>query len=415
MTFSQIVDECTKMVTLVTFESIIDVFKNNDGIVFSPLKNPVRVSRNNLQQFDKIVDNIWANKKESVYYWTKKTVQRYLLDVLREIHFNGISCAKQNEKLKARWEELFQGKRINYNIVFPLYGVIVDNVTQISSFTAYNATDYKEFIEKDIMSKENILTFVSFDEDENYLVFSIKAREADRAIELAKPYFELFEYIAKFWIPDSLNLSVGIFRYKKWYTEKGFAISENDVSASFDSRGAIKNVNISALVSPSIMKQNWEIMTRYINGQTTEIENRIINAIRWVGMANSDESNVTKHVQYTFALEALLTYKPDKEIIVPSISHLLAESAAFIIGENADPDQITKSELRKKMFHEVKKVYSSRSKVVHGNDMQITDHEVTRVFKLVYMLIFSFLQNNELMKLNSMNELAQWIEEKRFA
>ena len=415
MNFSQIVDECNKLGALIDFESVIDAFKNTEGIIFSPLKNPIRVSRDNLQQFDKIVDNIWANKKEAVYYWTKKTVQRYLLDVIREIHCNGISCAKRNEKLKARWEELSQRKMVSYNVVFPLYGVIVDNVTQISSFTAYNATDYKKFIEKDIMPKENILAFVSFDEDANYLVFSITASEADRAIDLARPYFELFEYVAKFWIRDSRDLSVGVFRYKKWHTEKGFAISENYVSASFNSKGAIKNVNISALVSPSIMKQIWKMMTRYINNQTTEIENRIINAIRWVGMANSDDSNVTKHVQYTFALEALLTYKPDKEIIVPSISHLLAESAAFIIGENADPDQITKSELRKKMFHEVKKMYGSRSKVVHGNDMQITDHEVTRVFKLVYMLIFSFLQNNELMKLNNMNELAQWIEEKRFS
>ena len=419
MNYLKVVEECKKltdMATFATFDSfkvIHEEMRKTGGTIFN-IFNPVGISGDNLQEFDKIVDNIWLNKDKSTYYLSRNTVKNYCLDVIQEIHVNGEDSTKNNAELRTRWEELLKKEMKNYTVIFPIYGVTFDKVTPISLFTAYNFADFKTFIEN-LIPSEKILCDELLKNETNYLVFQTEAKDSGRAMEIARPYFELFEYISKFWIDDSLNLSVGIFKYKKLEIKAGLAITQNSVSASFDEKGAYKDINISVLTKSPTMSRIWEIMTKYIQGRTTEIETRLINAIRWVGMANSDDSNVTKHVQYVFAIEALLSHKPADEIITPSISHKLAESAAFIIGEIADIKTTSKKDFRAKIFHEVKHIYSTRSKVAHGNDKNVNVHEITRAHKLINNLICAILQNDTILKFNSMNKLDTWIENLKFS
>ena len=419
MNYEKVVDECKKLETLTIFSTLDksselhEQIVKKGGVIFDIL-NPIGVTGENLQQFDKIIDGIWLNNDKSVYYLSRNTIKKYCIDVMRQIHHTDENDTKNHIELKTRWEKLLKKELTDYDVVFPLYGVTIDKITPIGLFTAYNANDYKNFVKSKGITEE-ILRETLFKEGANYLMLQIQAKDFSRAIELARPYFELFEYIAKFWLNNSLNFDIGIFEYKKWKIAKGLAFSNENVSAAFNETGSYKDVNILTLTNTPIMSRIWDIMQKHIQGKATQLELNLINAIRWVGMANNDDSNVTKHVQYVFALEALLTHRKKNELITPGIAHQLAESAAFIIGETANTKITTKKDLRKKVFHEVKLVYDIRSKIAHGNDSTVNAHEIIRARKIIYSLILAILQNENILKFQSMDEFDKWISDLRFS
>lgn len=413
MKYLNVIEQCVKLTALATFNSYKnlhdELIKTGQGTIFSSF-HPVGVFGDNLQQFDEIIDSIWLSDK----YTSRSTIERYCIDAIQAIHIDGETNTKNNADLRDRWEKIIKKEMTSYDVVFPLYGVTIDKITQISLFTAYNADDYKNFVKNKVFAEE-FLREPLFENGANYLVLQIKAKDSGRATELARPYFELFEYIAKFWLNNSRNFDIGIFKYKKWKIEKGLAISEGNFSASFNESGSYEDINISALTNSPAMFRIWDITTKYIQGKSTQIENHLINAIRWVGMANNEDSNVTKHLQYVFALEALLSHRKRKEIITPGIAHQLAEFTAFIIGENVNTEIITKKELRKKVFHEVKKIYDTRSQIAHGNDKNVNKHDINRARKIIYSLIFAILQNDSILKFKNMDELDEWIEDLKFS
>ena len=213
----------------------------------------------------------------------------------------------------------------------------------------------KFFTENSFESENHLQSHFEKQEKSNYLTLEVESKSPDRTIELARKNFELFECIAKF----------------------------------------------------------WDMVTRYLKGKTTEIENGVVNAVRWVGIANSNDSDVTRYVQYIFALEALLA-KPKEEIITPSIAYRLAEWAAFIIGETAKTTGMDKKDFRKKIFHDVKNFYSSRSKIAHGNDHKINKADLNKARNLIYNLIISVMDSEEILKFKRTKELSLWIENLKF-
>lgn len=419
MNYSKIVDECKKLEALAVFLTVDKLHElhkeivTKGGVIFDILV-PVGVTGENVQQFDKIIDSIWLNNDKSVYYLSRNTIKKYCIDVMKKIHCVGENDTKNNTELKTRWENLLRKEMTDYEVIFPLYGVTIDQTTPIGLFTAYNTDDYMSFI-KDKNLGEEIMREPLFGDSANYLTLQIKAKDSGRAVELARPYFELFEYIVKFWLNNSKNFDVGIFKYKKWKMESGLAISKEGISASFNESGAYKNLNIAVLIKTPILSRIWAIMTKYIQGNANQIENHLINAIRWVGMANNDDSNLTKHVQYTFALEALLSHRNKKELISPGIAYQLAEVTAFIIGETVNLDITTKKELRKKVFHEVKDMYDIRSQIAHGNDVHVSEHDIIRARRIIYSLISAILQNENIQKFKSLEEVRKWIEDLKFS
>ena len=156
MNYLKVVEECKQLTLLATFapfEKLYEEMKKTGGIIFN---NSIGISGSNLQKFDKIVDSIWLNKDESVYYLARNTINQYCLDVIQEIHANGEDSAKSNGELNTRWEELIQKEMTSYYVVFPLYGVTIDKVTPISLFTAYNADDYKIWIGNEFPTEKNL-------------------------------------------------------------------------------------------------------------------------------------------------------------------------------------------------------------------------------------------------------------------
>ena len=126
MNYVKVVEECKKLTDMATFEnfkSLHEEMRKTGGTIFN-FFNPIGISGDNLQEFDKIIDGIWLNNDKSTYYLSRDTIKNYCIDVIREIHDNDEDSTKKNDKLRARWEELLKKEMKTYTIVFPLYGAV---------------------------------------------------------------------------------------------------------------------------------------------------------------------------------------------------------------------------------------------------------------------------------------------------
>ena len=419
MEYEKVVEECKKIIPYITWGNLEKEERYKDRLTFG-FENPLNFLGENIFKFDSLIEAIWKHKDKSIYYLSRNDIEKFVIQILREIKNTDKLTVVNNKGLKDQWNELLSRKMQSYYVAFPIYGIIVPKITKLGAFTAFNSSDYKKFIiENNSIAGKHILQFLFIKDNLNYLVLSIKSRDTQRAIEVAKPHFELFEYAAKFWLQGDKHFDIGIFNYNAFHSEEGHAFKEklsdtDGFASSSKSKGAFQPINIQDLAYPQI-QFFWDILSRYINGTTTEIENRLINAIRWVGMANNDNSEITQYVQYVFAIEALLSHRPAGEMIVPSISFQLAEYAAFIVGENANEKVISKQELRLKIFKDVKEIYSNRSKIVHGNDTTMNKILLVNAREFIYKLIYSIMNNKKILQFTSMNELSNWINELKFA
>ena len=420
MKYETVFEKCKKIFPYITWGAIERKNLGKECLTFGYTK-PLNFLGENILKFESCVDAIWKHKDSPAYYLVRKDIENFVIKILWEIRDTSEIITKNNMNLRNQWDDLLNKPIQDYKVVFPIYGLVISKATQLGMFSAYNSSDYRKFIAEHVnIAAEQIANLSLVKDDLNYLVlFPVKAKDIQRAIELAKPHFKLFEYVAKFWIYDNDNFDIGIFNYNEWRSENGYAFkapaSETDESfaSSLKSKGAFQKINVEDLTSPSLVLL-WEIVSKYINGCTTELENRLINAIRWIGIANSNDSEVTKYVQYVFALESLLAYNPKNEFITPSISAQLAEYAAFIVGEKANESTISKQELRKKIFKDVKKMYANRSKIVHGNDSSMDKSVISDARELIYVIINSVMCNKKILQMSSMTELSQWIEDLKF-
>ena len=384
-------------------------------------ENELNVFGENIQEFDKKVDEIYKNK--ILNQFSKKEIENFIVKVLVSLHFTDKSTTKADNELRTTWENLLNREDIAYDVFTPIYGVEIDKITKIGNFTAYNYADFKNLMENNSASPEDALPSI-FDEEAgnefNYLKISVNAKSAQRATELAKPQFELFECVAKFLTSGMFGFSdsvdIGIFNYKKLNSHRISVVTQNGlVSKTTSFQGASTSVSISHLYQFPIFRKIWEILKKNIEKKSTEFENRLVNAIRWVSMAHSENSDAVRCVQYVFALESLLANNPKRDFITPSVAYQLAEYSAFIVGENITNNKIPKAEIRKRIFDDVKKMYSLRSSIVHGNGKDTAKEDLRLARNLIYQIIFAVVQNKSILSFTSMKELSDWIKELKFS
>lgn len=384
-------------------------------------ENELNVYGEDIQKFDKKIDEICKNKIFNQF--SRREIENFIVKVIVSLHFTDEPTTKANDELKTQWENLLNREEITYDVFTPLYGVEINEITKIGNFTAYNYADFTNLMKNRSTSPEDVPSSIfdaEADNKFNYLKISVNAKSAQRATELAKPQFELFGCVAKFltsWMFGfSDNMDVGIFNYKKLNSHRISVFTQNGLiykTTSF--KGASISVPISRLYQLPIFQNIWEILEKYIEKKSTEFESRLMDAIRWVSMAHSENSDAVRCVQYVFALETLLANNPKKDFITPSIAYQLAEYAAFIVGENVKNSKIPKAEIRKRIFEGVKKMYSARSSIVHGHDKDTAKEDLRRARNLIYQIIFAVVQNKEILGFTSRDNLSKWIEQLKFS
>lgn len=149
----------------------------------------------------------------------------------------------------------------------------------------------------------------------------------------------------------------------------------------------------------------WQYYERYKNGKSTDMEGRIVRAILEAGKSvicqNINDSIVSLSIGY----ESLFTY--DKSALyTPGITANIAERTAFL----CEKECLTRIELSK--F--IKKMYASRSDVVHGKEAETLITHYQRGLRTLHRCIHVLLTRPELTKLKTFDQVTEWIEKKRF-
>ncbi len=72
-------------------------------------------------------------------------------------------------------------------------------------------------------------------------------------------------------------------------------------------------------------------------------------------------------------------------------------------------------ELRQKIFREVKYIYANRSKIVHGGDNDLFEKDIKTARRFIYTLIACVIQNDEILQFNNMENLRDWVNERKFS
>ncbi len=108
----------------------------------------------------------------------------------------------------------------------------------------------------------------------------------------------------------------------------------------------------------------------------SDIEKRLLNAIRWIGAGIHEDLFCDKFLNYAIALECLLLKKSDSK----SKTESLAERCAFLL-DNDDPYH------RYTIYKNVQLLYGIRSDIVHEGRTNI-DEESVKLFEEIAMSVF---------------------------
>lgn len=379
---------------------------NNERIFFQ---------NENIKKSTDIINNILQNK--ALYYFSKQDIIRPIVDTIIDMKDN-----KNEEQLIDKWYEFLSQPTNTYTIMHPIFNINFDNIVAIGPFKLQQKENLSI---KDISYNHKEALFL----DKNYISIKIQAKSANRAKDLSTEYFLLFEDVSRYLLSDYNCYDVYIFSEKTLSFSDYKILSDNNtlLQMEFSVGNSIKPLKITQLSDYD--KKVWSLVTKYYRNKTynetiSPIEQRLLRAIQFIGKANNTHFNANKYILYVFAIECLLSQQ-SSGFITPSISYQIAESCSFIIGENFEkylktpsalpPNIETKKDYRSFLFKKAKKIYSNRSKYVHGNIDGVKSEDLTSVIDLTNRLIYSFFTNEELLKLDNMEQLQEWIQDKRFS
>lgn len=160
-------------------------------------------------------------------------------------------------------------------------------------------------------------------------------------------------------------------------------------------------------------QRQWGLINKLIvkpEGSRSGMENKLLDAIHWLGESTKPDTNRARFVKVGVALEALIGGEPKKDemLQVRGITAMLAERAAFVAGKDLED--------RVKIDHDIREHYGMRSEVVHGVKVNIELCHINGFGILVSDVILAVLEKlNELGdKLSTVEELESWVKTQRY-
>jgi hypothetical protein len=368
-----------------TFDPL-SVDLNEIEIPFKSYGNNLITGLNNVISFDRAIDEIWMYNDNIYLNYTRNRIINDILDILENednIEFEKVNNwldSLLNEDIKDYWiyKEIKGAKLSKGKHVYLGPYLIVDR--QYHKDIIVSNSNYKRDNWESIWrnSSQSLMIGVN-----------IKVKDLDRGYEVANEQFRLFENIVKYLIPDfTKGRELTVVNATEPIIDSSYAlISEgNYKSVKFVDR----TIEFIDLNNPNFY--NSEIGTDYLftiagKKDRTDIENRIIASVEWVGKGLREFDKTKAFIQVMFALEALLNSK-QKEIIEPSVLSKMSENIAFTIGRDGEE--------RLNLDKEFKYLYNIRSDIAHGRDCKMSDGDFTLLISMTKRIISAFLKNKEL-------------------
>ena len=160
------------------------------------------------------------------------------------------------------------------------------------------------------------------------------------------------------------------------------------------------------------MLRNWSaaeiaaLEKIYMKRSPSRMERKVLRALLWLGEATLPADNASKFARLAIAFETAVGGEPsaDDQLREIGITEMLAERTAFLLGRCR--------ETRLSWHQAVKKLYGSRSKVMHGELDPINDDELTRWAFLVWSAVRRIL--GRVSEFRDVEQFARWVRSQRY-
>ncbi|HUF52681.1 MAG TPA: hypothetical protein VMR52_02755 [Dehalococcoidia bacterium] len=144
----------------------------------------------------------------------------------------------------------------------------------------------------------------------------------------------------------------------------------------------------------------------YDNSSRTAVENKVLQALFWLGEATFPSETSAKFAHLSIAFETAVGGEAsgDSYLRDIGITQMLAERTAFLLGTNR--------ESRIGIHKSVAALYGSRSKVMHGETEPISEAELTRWVYVVWQTTRAMLDLSS--NLATVEDFAMWCRKLRY-
>jgi hypothetical protein len=398
--------------------NIINELTDIAEIILRPFDNPrepyksfgLGNSNITFRGFDKVdkyqdgLESIFNSNKEISETWTLKKFETDFVNLIRILKNENRLC--NTADIETLFDKFAKVEIQESEILYELYGAEM-NLPKLAlgDFTIYDfdlsiselTKRFPYLVHQDIYFSNR---------KSKYLVgIKVKARDNDKAVEIANSLCESFENIFSYMIADLKHeRTIGIFNFRGWRTTSIVVCNQN--SMGFQGKNNIVlPVNIADPFFTDPSQGNDKLWTLITKTQKTEIEKRLLNAIEWIGKAVYDFDLSKSLVQFVFAIEGMLQQN-EKTIITPSIVSQLSDWLAFIINDDL--------EQRKKISKYFKDIYQKRSAIAHGAAKTIDIQDLAMALQISKLMIIAFLTHKPFCDIKTMDELNKCMTDLKF-
>lgn len=405
---NQFADTKSIVTSVETLRSVMKTGLNANNLALGPYKafghgpSALVFSGDSTAVLESETEKVWKGNKALFETLTLASVQKALMDC--------ITAGPPNEPIQedivmSIFAELEDLPVTSYKVIAKLHGghfvKIPEHTLGPFRLCVWNASLAEEL-------RINLeTTLLNFQDGQPVVIREVAARESKRAKEIADGHFRAFDNTFSFLIGRKLNTHLSAFGPKYDFVTDRISSSDVETCVMLERKDFIIPVPIDEILEyykPFEFDRIWNL-----HGQATlsEIENRILNAIDWTGRANKDSDTADAFVQYIFAIEALLTHQTKGVLLTPSVGSNIADSCAFIIGE----DETT----RREIVRRVNGLYSRRSAIAHGGSQQISNEDLNEALQMTWDLISRLLLSPKFASFRTMKELTEWIGGRKYS
>ena len=119
-----------------------------------------------------------------------------------------------------------------------------------------------------------------------------------------------------------------------------------------------------------------------------------------------DGNTASAFVKGAIALEVMFS-ESEKGVITPSIMAQIAESCAFLLGNDETPPR--------EIEREVKRLYGIRSAVVHSGKDSVDEDDLNSLIQICRAVITALLSNKDFAEMDTMSRLAGYFRRRKYS
>lgn len=350
-----------------------------------------------------------------------KELEKLVITIVKHIHDDGIEKSKNDCGIAKEWDFFTKGSLKDYEVIRPVWGISFKKGTSeitLGPFCIMKSSEVQGKVNKSSNQSLRQRTDEFLERYPYLIAVHILAKSENRALELATPYFALFDDFFKFLFHDVPSRDGGVYKFANPKLDEAIVLWDNDkIKISGKRSGAHRPISEEWFREYKIINEAFDIIDKFKEGCATDLEQRIIRAIHYVGLANAESDKAVIYSLYMVAVEALLQSNAENGMVSPSITYQISEAAAFIISayRSKDCSEKNTTEMRKSIFQDFKALYNNRSRIVHGNIVNVNVRELKKEQELVYELINDTIALVHDKKYSGLKEIHEWLNDLRFS